>query len=350
MTILINILILILMMGFLILVHELGHFLWAKKFGVYIYEFSIGMGPVLKTIKGKDGINYSIRAFPIGGFVQMAGEVYEDDKKIPKEKFMCNKPWWQRLIILLAGVTNNFITALVILFIIACIWGAPTSKPEVAYVTENYPIAEAGIKEKDLIVSVNGKKTKTWDKVQILLAYKAKDDIYKIEVKHPDGTYDTYEVTPKTEKNDNGDEVKVFGVGMSSKRDYGLLSSLKYAFTKFGSLINQMLYTIGGLFTGKLSVNALSGPVGIYSVVGSTVKTGIANVIYLIAFLSINLGFLNVLPFPAFDGGRVLFILIEKLIGRPIDSKIENMFHTVGFILIMILMLYITAHDIIKLF
>ena len=114
MSVIINIVVLVLMLGFLILIHELGHFLWAKKFGVHIYELAIGMGPVIKTIKGKDGIDYSIRAFPIGGFVQMAGEVYEDDNKIPKEKFMCNKPWWQKLIILLAGVTNNFIAALLL--------------------------------------------------------------------------------------------------------------------------------------------------------------------------------------------------------------------------------------------
>ena len=137
---------------------------------------------------------------------------------------------------------------------------------------------------------------------------------------------------------------------MESEVNKGFIPSLKYAFTKFGSLVNQMMYTIGGLFTGKLSVNSLSGPVGIYSIVGSTLKTGVANIIYLIAFLSLNLGFVNVLPFPAFDGGRVLFILIEKIIHRPIDSKIENIFHTVGFILIMLLMVYITVHDIMKLF
>lgn len=350
MGIIINILVLILMMGFLILIHELGHFLWAKKFGVYIYEFSIGMGPVLKTIKGKDGINYSIRAFPIGGFVQMAGEVYEDDNEIPKEKFMCNKPWWQRLIILLAGVTNNFICALLLFFVIACFYGAPTNEPIIDTVTEDFPFAEAGIVPGDKIISVNDKKTKTWDKVQILLIFKSKDDVYKIGIEHDDGSTDTYDITPKATTNEDGKEAKVFGVSMKSEIKRGFLPSLKYAFTKFGSLVNQMMYTIGGLFTGKLSVNSLSGPVGIYSIVGSTIKTGLANIIYLVAFLSLNLGFVNVLPFPAFDGGRVLFILIEKIIRRPIDSKIENAFHSVGFILIMLLMFYITIHDIIKLF
>ena len=120
----IKILLLLFILGIIILVHEFGHFIWAKTFGVHIYEFSIGMGPLLHTHKGKkDGINYNIRAIPIGGFVSMAGEVYdsgevdENNKKIKKDKLMCNKKWWQRLIILVAGVVNNFILAIVILFI-----------------------------------------------------------------------------------------------------------------------------------------------------------------------------------------------------------------------------------------
>ena len=120
----ITLLLLIFILGIIILVHEFGHFITAKKSGVYIYEFSIGMGPVIHKHKGKDGIFYNIRAFPIGGFVSMAGEVYEDDGKIKADKFLCNKPWYQRLIILAAGVFNNFVLAFVFLFIIASIWGS----------------------------------------------------------------------------------------------------------------------------------------------------------------------------------------------------------------------------------
>lgn len=349
-TVIFNIVVLVLMLGFLILIHELGHFLWAKKFGVHIYEFAIGMGPVLKTIKGKDGIDYSIRALPIGGFVQMAGEVYEDDKKIKKEKFMCNKPWWQKLIILLAGVINNFIAALLILFVSALIWGGQSSTTVIKEVVKDMPIAEAGIKPGDEIISINGKETKNWEKIQILLAYKSKDDVYEFGIRHQDGSEDVYKITPKEVEDEKGNKRKTFGVGMDIKREKGFINSIKYAGRKFCSIVSQMAYTIGGLFTGQLSLNALSGPVGIYSVVGDTVKSGMESLVYLVAFLSINLGFINVLPFPAFDGGRVVFILIEKIIRRPIDSKIENAFHTVGFILILLLMIYITAHDIIKLF
>ena len=156
-----NILLFILILGILVFVHELGHFLTAKKSGVYIHEFSIGMGPLIKQIKGKDGINYSIRALPLGGFVQMAGEIYEDDdtNKIPKDKFMCNRPWYQRLIILAAGVFNNFLLAIILLFVIAIIWGAPSLEPKITGVTEGKPAEKAGIKAGDVITAVNGKNT-----------------------------------------------------------------------------------------------------------------------------------------------------------------------------------------------
>ena len=345
-----TLLLFILILGIIILVHEFGHFIWAKKFGVHIYEFSIGMGPVILSKKGKDGINYNLRAFPIGGFVQMAGEVYEDDEKIPKEKFMCNKPWIQRVIILVAGVVNNFLLALVLLFFYGLIWGVTSLKPVVKETLPDYPMAEAGIVAGDTIVSINGYDVKTWDKAQIVLAFKNKNDYYTFEIQHEDGSLDTFKVTPKVEKTEDGEETKVFGVSIDTEAKQGLWSSIKFAFQKFGSVVESMALTVGSLFTGKLSLSSLSGPVGIYQVVDQGVTLGLSYIIYILAFLSINVGFINILPFPAFDGGRVLFMIIEKIIGRPVDSKIENIFHTIGFILLMILMIYITFQDILRLF
>lgn len=348
---LLNLLLFIFILGLLIFVHELGHFLTAKKSGVYIYEFSIGMGPEIKSIKGKDGILYSIRALPIGGFVQMAGEIYEDDdtKKIPKEQFMCNCPWYQRLIILVAGVFNNFLLAIILLFAMALIWGAPSLKPVVYDVTDGYPAKEAGIKAGDVIKSINGSKVKTLDKTQLLLLLKTKDDKYQITVEHKNGQTATYEVVPKKEKNDDGDEVKVFGIQTKTNITKGFGSSVKYAFTKFGSVVEQMWLTIVNLFTGKISISAMSGPVGIYSVVGETRSAGVESVIYLIAYLSINLGIMNILPIPALDGGHLLFLIIEKIRGKKIDEKIEGITTTIFFALLLLLMLYITIHDVIRL-
>lgn len=348
---LVSILVFILILGVIVLVHEFGHFIWAKKFGVHIYEFSIGMGPVLFTHEGKDKIKYRIRALPIGGFVQMAGEVYEDDNKIPKEKFMCNKPWHQRIIIIVAGVINNFILALVLLFMYALIWGGPSNKPVITSVEKNYPMYKAGIRKNDMIVSVNGKKASTWDKAQILLALKDKDNTYEIKVKHKNGKFDTYNIKPKKiyDKEIKMDRY-VFGFTVEQELHKGFLSSIKFAFSKFVSVIETMWLTVASLFTGKLSLKNLSGPVGVYQVVNSGMSAGIQYLIYITAFLSINVGFINILPFPAFDGGRAFFMLIEKIRRKPINSKIENTIHTVGFVLLLILMLLITWQDILRIF
>ena len=287
----------------------------------------------------------------IRGFVQMAGEIYEDDdtKKIPKEQFMCNRPWYQRLIILVAGVFNNFLLAIILLFAMALIWGAPSLKPVVYDVTDGYPAKEAGIKAGDVIKSINGSKVKTLDKTQLLLLLKTKDDKYQITVEHKNGQTATYEVVPKKEKNDDGDEVKVFGIQTKTNITKGFGSSVKYAFTKFGSVVEQMWLTIVNLFTGKISISAMSGPVGIYSVVGETRSAGVESVIYLIAYLSINLGIMNILPIPALDGGHLLFLIIEKIRGKKIDEKIEGITTTIFFALLLLLMLYITIHDVIRL-
>lgn len=347
----INIILFIFILGILIFVHELGHFLTAKKSGVHIYEFSIGMGPLIKTIKGKDGINYSIRALPIGGYVQMAGEIYEDDdtEKIPKEKFMCNRPWYQRLIILVAGVFNNFLLAIVLLFVIALIWGAQSLEPVIYDVTEGKPVAEAGIVAGDIITEVNGTKVKTWDKAQLLLLLKNKDNNYDITVKHEDGSTDTYKITPETVKDEEGNESRVFGIEIRSEVTKGFVPAIKYAFQKFTSTIEQMWLTIVNLFTGGLSINNLSGPVGIYTVVGETRKSGISSVLFLIAYLSINLGIMNILPIPALDGGHVLFLLIELITRKKVNEKVESITTTIFFVLLLLLMFYVTIHDIITL-
>ena len=346
-----TLLLFVFILSLIILIHELGHFFWAKKCGVHIYEFSIGMGPVIFSKKGKDKIDYNIRAFPIGGFVQMAGEVYEDDKKIPKKKFMCNKPWHQRLMIIVAGVLNNFIMALVLLFVYALIWGAPNITSEVKEVIKDYPAYEAGLREGDKILEINGKNAKTWDAANIILVLKNKKDYSTFKVERKDGTIEELKITPKKEKDpETEQERNIYGFAVNQDIEKGLIPSIKFAFQKFGSIVHSMVITITSLFTGALSVNMLSGPVGIYQVVDQSAQYGLANIIYLVAFLSINVGFINILPFPAFDGGRALFMVIEKIKGSPVNSNFENMCHTIGFILLLILMIYISFNDILRLF
>ena len=354
----IKILLLLFILGIIILVHEFGHFIWAKTFGVHIYEFSIGMGPLLHTHKGKkDGINYNIRAIPIGGFVSMAGEVYdsgevdENNKKIKKDKLMCNKKWWQRLIILVAGVVNNFILAIVILFIYTLIWGGGAITPKVLNVVEDKPAAAAGLKSGDVITNINGYNVSSWDKAQIILYYKNTNEYYTFEVKHTDGTKEEIKIKPEIIKDEEtGAESKLFGIQIDAEDTSNVFKSFIYSIRKFNSIISSMVYTIWGLVSGKIGLSALSGPVGIYEVVGETINYGINYFLYILAFLSINVGFINILPFPAFDGGHVLFLIIEKIKGSPVNAKIENTCHLIGFILIFLLMIIVTISDIIKLF
>lgn len=354
----IKILLLIFILGIIILVHEFGHFIWAKTFGVHIYEFSIGMGPLLHTHKGKkDGINYNIRAIPIGGFVSMAGEVYdsgevdENNKKIKKDKLMCNKKWWQRLIILVAGVVNNFILAIVILFIYTLIWGGGAITPKVLNVVEDKPAAAAGLKSGDVITNINGYNVSSWDKAQIILYYKNTNEYYTFEVKHTDGTKEEIKIKPEIIKDEEtGAESKLFGIQIDAEDTSNVFKSFIYSIRKFNSIISSMVYTIWGLISGKIGLSALSGPVGIYEAVGETINYGINYFLYILAFLSINVGFINILPFPAFDGGHVLFLIIEKIKGSPVNAKIENTCHLIGFILVFLLMIVVTISDIIKLF
>ncbi len=346
----ITLILLIFILGLIILVHEFGHFITAKKSGVHIYEFSIGMGPIIRTHKGKDGIDYNLRMFPIGGFVSMAGEVYEDDdtKKIPKEKFMCNKKWYQRLLILAAGVINNFILAIVILFFMGLIWGAQSLEPKIGEVMSDYPAYSSGLKEGDVILAINGKNVSTWDQAQIRLYLKNDKEYYTFKVRTSDNTEKTIKITPKKVKNEDGSEQQVFGFKIAQEKETGFLASVKYAFTKFYSLISTMGMTVANLFTGKIALNSLSGPVGIYHVVGDSISVGLSQVVYLIAFLSINVGLINILPIPAFDGGRILFLIIEKIKGSPVNANFENWCHTIFFFLLILLMIYITVFDIIR--
>ena len=371
-----NIVVLLLILTLLIFVHEFGHFIMAKTFGVHVYEFALGMGPkVLGFRRKNDPTLYSLRALPIGGYCQMAGEEGEDDSSLKKDKFMCNKGKIQRVLILVAGVTMNFITAIVLLFVIAFAWGSTEQTSIIGVVSESSPAAEQGIVPGDKIIKCNGKKLNTWDELSIITALKNPNSYNEYTIKHADGSIDTYKITPAEyvviddlniritdeytledileEYGKKEDEVTVttlIGIGAPQERKKGVVNSLKYAFTKFGSIISMMLMIIGSLITGKLGLDSLSGPVGMYTVVGAAAQYGLANIIYLAAYLSINLGVMNILPFPAFDGGRVVFVIIEAITRKKVNPNVEGIFHTVGFILLMMLMLYITFQDILRLF
>ena len=339
----------ILILGITVMVHEFGHFLFAKKAGVHVYEFSIGMGPRLfKWNRKNDETEYSVRLFPIGGYVQMAGEDNEDDKKVPKEKLMQSKTWFQRFMIIIAGIMFNFIMAIILLFFIALFSGAPLPNSYIGTLEEGYPAYNSGLEVGDEITHINNKKVNSSDILLLELELNKGKTVTFTTLKE-DGTAEEITIEP-VKVIENEIETYKYGFGLATKVETGFIVSLKYAFGKTVTLVHQMILIIGNLFTGGLSLNSLSGPVGIYNVVGETAETGFVNLVFLLAYISINVGFMNLLPIPAFDVGRLLFLIIEKIKGSPVNPKIENIIHSIGFILLMALMIVITYNDIVRLF
>lgn len=342
-----SILYFVIILGIIVFVHEFGHFFFSKLFGIYVYEFAIGMGPKIFSWKGKGNeTTYSIRAIPIGGYCQLAGEGAEEDKKLPKDRLLQSKPAWQRFLVMFFGAGNNFLLALVVLFFLGLIIGCPSNSTIIPSVIEDSPVALSGIKAGDDIRYINGNRTKTLDDVELYLELsKGETEITILR----DGKEEKFIVNPL-----EGEEAKKkdyrFGIEFKEEVEHGFLPAIKYGFTKFASLTRQMFITFKSLFTGDVSVKDLSGPVGIYSAVDKTRENGFSNLFYLLALLSLNVGFVNLIPFPAFDGGRILFLIIEKIKGKPVKPETENLIHNIGFFILLGLIIYVTVNDIIKLF
>jgi len=351
----------LLILGLVVLVHEIGHFIFAKKAGIYVYEFALGMGPRIfkfnrkKKVKDKKGnitlvpdeTEYSIRLFPIGGFVSMAGEEVEPDVEVPDEKRFQSKTWISRFLTIVSGVIFNFMFAIILLFIIGLVNGVQLNSTQLTAVDNDlYPTLEEG----DKIVRIEGRRIRNHDRLQLELAIHA-DSEFTMIVEHSDGTKSSVQVNPIVEK-DEDDNIVAIDLGFRIKGDRydNVWGAIKFSFGKFFSTIEQMFFTVLYLFTGDLNLGMLAGPIGIYNVVGMASAAGFMSLLSLLAFLSINIGFINLLPIPALDGGRLVFLIVEKIKGSPIDSNIENRIHFVAFILLMVLLVYVTFNDILRFF
>lgn len=342
----------IIILGTIVLIHELGHFLFAKLFNVYVYEYSIGMGKKIFSKKPKNSeTEYNIRLFPIGGFVRLAGEEGEDgDTSVPLDRKLYKKGFIQRFLIFFMGPGFNMLLALVTLFIMCIFFTGSIATLEVDNLPTNYPAYQAGLRDGDTILKVNGEKVSTWTQARLKIATSKEGTIIKFRVKDTTGKEKTIKVKPQKEKNTDGEDTYVYGVSSKTIKKSGLVGSIQYAYLETKDIIMSLGTTIKYLFTGKLGVNDLSGPVGIYEVVDEQSQYGIDSVLYLLAYLSINVGIMNLIPFPAFDGGHILFLLIEKIRRKPVSSNVEATITGIGFICIILLMIYVTCHDVINLF
>lgn len=355
----INVIVFFLILGVIVLIHELGHFLTAKLFGVYCAEFSIGMGPKLFS-KKKGETEYQIRALPIGGYVAMAGEADQEDneimKDVPYERTLKGIKTWKKCVIMLAGVFMNFVLALVLLIGIYSFVEVQTNTSEIGSVVKNKGAALAGIEAGDVInkITINNEE-------HIIASF---SDIQEV-LDNENLQLDTDTVTMKvgltrnkhylekevTAKYNNETKSYVMGITAATRQltfaeaiRQGINQFIEYAlliFTTLGKLITDMTHT----------VSQLSGPVGIYTVTAQVTQTGsISTLLSLTALLSTNIGMFNLLPIPGLDGSQVLFALIEKVIRREIPTRIKYALQMAGLILVFGLMIFVTVNDIGKFF
>lgn len=318
----------------LIFVHEFGHFFVAKACGVKVNEFAIGMGPVIYK-KQRGETQYSVRALPIGGFCAMEGENEDSDEP----RAFNNKPAWKRALVLAAGPIMNFLTCIFLFIIVYMAMGVATTT--IGEVSEGYPAEAAGIKAEDTILSIDGNKIDKWSDIAI---YTAADNKKKVKiVVDRDGNKLTFNVGLKYDKESNRAIL-----GVLSKGTHNPIEAIKQGCYSTGQMTVMMYKTIKQLVTGEQSAKNLSGPVGIIYVVNESAHAGVINVVYLAALLSLNLGVLNLLPFPALDGGRLVFLVIRKITGKKVTDNMEGAVHFVGLMCLFALMIYVTFNDVIK--
>ncbi|MFM1514374.1 RIP metalloprotease RseP [Helcococcus ovis] len=329
----INIIIGLLMFLFLITIHEGGHFTGAKLSGIKVNEFSIGMGPSIYSKQGKETL-YSLRALPIGGYVMMEGE--ESDSE--DERSYNNSKPWKKFITILAGPGINLLFAVIVFFGINAFKGTPSTI--VNKVLDNSPAQMAEIKPGDKILKINGNNINIFPEiVSELRNSKQKANILILR--------DNKQLSIELNTVDkNGQK----SIGILPVLEGGILSNLKYSFYMTFYTMGEIWNGLRGLVSGALGLNQLSGPVGVIKQVGTVVNNGFESFLIFAAVISINLGFFNLLPIPALDGSKLLFIICEMIIGKPINRKFEERITIVGFIFLLGLILLVTIKDVISLF
>ncbi len=337
MSVIITIVLTLLMFGLIIFAHESGHLITAKKCGIYVEEFAVGMGPKLFSFK-KGETQYSLRLLPIGGYCKMPGEDGEsehpngfDKKSVPK-----------RMIVVAGGAIFNFIFAIIIFVIAYMALGTPAISPIVGEVTSDGPAAIAGIENGDIITSVNGNDVETWEDAVAYIQPSAGEEL-SITVDRQ-GEALSFTVTPI----ESEDGVGIIGI-IRGTEHLNVFEAIAMGFQQTYELTKLILVTLFQMITGQVAVD-LAGPVGVGQMVGQVADYGFFNFLIFVAAISVNLGVVNLLPLPALDGSRLVFLAVEGLRGRPVSPQIEGTIHFVGFMLLMVLMVVITYFDINRLF
>lgn len=319
----------------IVLVHELGHFTVAKLVGVKVHEFAIGMGPrILKFGKGET--EYSLRILPIGGYVKMEGE----DEDSVDERSITKQPVLARIAVFAAGAIMNFILAIVIFSVIAFNVGAATTT--IDSLDESLPAYKAGMRPGDKIVKINNNKIGTWEEIVSLINMSEGKEIQVVVQR--DGETIKFDITPLVKEGNNGQKTMIIGIYPRVSRN--IIEVLKSGINKTFFFIALMFDFIGNLFRGNVGAKDVAGPVGVISLVGQAAEYGFLNLLNIAGFLSVNLGFINLLPIPALDGSRIMFGLLELVRRKPINPEKEGFIHFIGFVFLLILIVFVTYIDV----
>lgn len=339
-----SILITIIIIAILILVHEWGHFMAARRIGIPVFEFSLGFGYKLLSIT-RNGVQYSLRLFPLGGFVRMAGEEPGDEDD--PDGFNNRTPL-EKIRVSFAGPFMNFVLALLLFIYSFAFIGIPESsnEPVLGKVLEGRPAAQAGLNPGDRIISVNDHPVATWSEFTTMIASSVPGEPLSIELDRNGKAIDL-QVVPDNQGTGGKAAIGVLNQVIYNK--LGIGESIKLGLEQTYQLTVMLLSWFGTLFTGGASASDLAGPVGIVSLVGEAAQIGIVFLINFAAYLSINLGIINLLPIPALDGSRIVFAAVQAVRRKPIEPEKEGFIHWLGFLFLMLLIVIVTFNDILRL-
>lgn len=329
--ILLTIIIAILVFNAIVFIHEGGHYIAARLSGIKVVEFSLGMGPKLAGVKRGDTL-YSLRLFPVGGYCLMLGE--DEDNKDPAS--FNSKPLLSRIAAIAAAPFVNILTAVIIYSLVIM----PVATPIIGQVTKGLPAEKAGIKAGERIVEINDIKIASWEEIKpVVSKYEGKEVTITLDNK---GTKREVSLVPV--KNPGTGDI-VIGVAQSIRIEgFSLTEGIKTT-----TYVTKMMFSfLGQLIVGKADAGEVSGPISIIVYMNEAAKTGFVSVLFLTAIISLNLAILNLLPIPALDGGRLLFLFIEAIRRKPIAAEKEGLVHFIGFVALMALSVFMMYRDIIK--
>ena len=344
----------VIVLGVLIFFHELGHFLVAKYFGVKVLKFSLGFGPKLAGKKIGE-TEYLISLVPLGGYVKMLGETDEEEAKPlspqEQEKSFSNKHVLKRIAIVGAGPFFNLFLALVIFCTFFMVAGYQVMIPEIGQVREDSPAHKAGLLKGDVIVSLAEKNIQNWLDIKEMVQHSAGKPL-EITVQR-EGRFHTFTVVPEesVSKNIFGEDVKsaligIVASGKFEKVTLGFLDSINQGFKRTWEIMVLTCKVVVKLFQGAISIKTVGGPIMIGQMTGQVAQENWAYLFPLMAVISINLGILNLLPVPILDGGFIIFLLIELIIGKPLSIKKRELAQKVGLFLLITLMVVVMYNDI----